>query len=371
MKIAILCCSPAWGGLEKNVLNFSRWLSERNNDVLLIVSPKSHLARQANDLGITTSELEASDKKHLNFKAAFALKKILIDHDYRHLIVAHYQQVYTAALAKIFSYKKHLKLIYLQQMQHPAWKKDLYRALLYKMINIWITPLEYLITQIKKNTVIANQNIRILPLCCDTEYFTNEKITKEDACKLLNLPADKYIAGIIGRIDKEKGQEYLLKAIKILNDKGLDVHAAIIGNETEGGTGYIKRLYDLCDKYQIKANVHFSPYQSEVSKAFRAFDVFTLCSISEPFGMVTVEAMLSGTPVIGTNSGGTTEILENGKAGLLVPPKDAEALANTIESLIIKPEIANKLKDTAQKAAIKKYNHTNWCEEIEKMVSEI
>lgn len=365
MKIAIICCSHAWGGLEKNILNFSSWLQKRGNNVLLIVIPNSHLAKNAVENGIAITEFKSSQSKHFNFKAATEINKILADFECQTLIIGHYNQHYTAVLAKFISFSNKIMLVYLQQMQHNVKKKNFYHGLFYKAIDLWITPLKYLKNQLIENTVLAESQIEILPLCCEIDYFTKETITQREARLLLNLPVNEFIVGIMGRIDKAKGQEFVIKAAHILLQKSVKIHVAIVGNETEGEGGYKSYLEQLTNDFGLKNDVTFIPYRSDSNKVFKAFDIFTICSSSEPFGMVTVEAMLSGIPVIGTKSGGTIEILEEGKLGILVPPQNEIELAAAIETLFHNEALRNQFQTKALTEASALYSHQHWCSQME------
>ncbi|MFQ5952913.1 MAG: glycosyltransferase, partial [Candidatus Omnitrophota bacterium] len=80
---------------------------------------------------------------------------------------------------------------------------------------------------------------------------------------------------------------------------------------------------------------------------FSASDIFVSPSLYEPFGIVLLEAMLCGLPVIATNRGGQADIIKSEKNGLLVPPADAESLANTIAELA---------KDANRRQVIGEYN---------------
>ena len=85
----------------------------------------------------------------------------------------------------------------------------------------------------------------------------------------------------------------------------------------------------------LTGKFHILGYRSNVTAVYQALDVFVLPSRKpEPFGRVTVEAMMQGRPVIATNHGGTCELIQDKVSGLLVPPSDPESLANAIELLL-------------------------------------
>jgi glycosyltransferase involved in cell wall biosynthesis len=89
------------------------------------------------------------------------------------------------------------------------------------------------------------------------------------------------------------------------------------------------------------------PPAQDVERVFRGFDISVTPSRGEPFGLVVIEAMASGTPVVATDAGGIPEIVTNGVDGLLVPPRDPEALAGAIIQLLTNRELAERLKNAA------------------------
>ena len=96
------------------------------------------------------------------------------------------------------------------------------------------------------------------------------------------------------------------------------------------------KMRNLCNKWQVASSFHFLGWQSQVDlvKLYAQADIFTIPSLTEAFGVVFLEAMSAGVPVIGTNVGGIPEIIQDGQNGLLVPPSNPEALAELIIKLL-------------------------------------
>jgi spore coat protein SA len=143
----------------------------------------------------------------------------------------------------------------------------------------------------------------------------------------------------VGRLVQNKGMHVFIDAMRLLAERGRDVRGVLLGtanfgNVTDTETRYVRKL-----KSDAPPNVEFIPYTfgKALADEFRAADIFCCPSIwEEPFGMVNVEAMATGLPVVATRMGGIPEIFENGGA-LLVPANDAAAIANAIERLIMNP----------------------------------
>jgi spore coat protein SA len=144
----------------------------------------------------------------------------------------------------------------------------------------------------------------------------------------------------VGRLVPDKGMHIFVDAMRLLAERGADTQGVILGtanfgSDTAAETDYVRKL-----RNDAPANVQFLPFTfgNALAEEFRAADIFCCPSIwQEPFGMVNVEAMATGLPVVATRMGGIPEIFENGGA-LLVPPNNAVAIADAIERLIANPE---------------------------------
>jgi glycosyltransferase involved in cell wall biosynthesis len=136
---------------------------------------------------------------------------------------------------------------------------------------------------------------------------------------------------IVGRLALGKGHDYLLKAVKILVDGGTDVVLDIIGDgplreslEAQAGEQGLSKCVTF----------HGSLGESQIIEKMRDADIFVLSSLNEPLGVVCMEAMSMEVAIIGTNAGGVGEIITDDVTGVLVPPKDAEAIAAAILGLV-------------------------------------
>lgn len=149
----------------------------------------------------------------------------------------------------------------------------------------------------------------------------------------LGLP-DGPLVGVFSRLAPWKGQHVVLQALAQLPG----VSCIIAGDALFGEQAYAARLNRMVDDLGLAGRVHFLGQRSDVPRLMSAVDAVIHPSIDpEPFGRTLVEAMLAGVPVIATDAGAASDILEAGKAGTLVPPDDADALAKAISMVMSRP----------------------------------
>jgi glycosyltransferase involved in cell wall biosynthesis len=146
----------------------------------------------------------------------------------------------------------------------------------------------------------------------------------------LNLPQGPLV-GVFSRLAEWKGQHIVLQALA----ESPGVSCIIAGSALFGEEAYEQRLRRMVRDLGIDSRVHFLGQRSDVPRLMRAVDAVIHPSIDpEPFGRTLVEAMLADVPVIATDAGAASDILEDGKAGTLVPPGDANALTQAIEKVM-------------------------------------
>jgi len=143
-----------------------------------------------------------------------------------------------------------------------------------------------------------------------------------------------YTIGSIGRMVPVKGYEYLIKGMAKCK---LDFKLVIIGGGTLKQRIYEDKLANLAYDLGIYEKIKFEGYVENIKPYLFRFDIFVLPTLGEGFGLVLLEAMDYSLPIVATNTMAIPEIVGHGTSGLLVPPKDPDALREAIETLIKDP----------------------------------
>ena len=176
----------------------------------------------------------------------------------------------------------------------------------------------------------------------------------------LGLP-DGPLVGVFSRLAAWKGQHVLIEALAGLPGVG----CVVVGDALFGEQAYAAELKQMVRERGLGDRVRFLGHRSDVPRLMKAVDVMVHPSIDpEPFGRTLVEAMLAGVPVIATNAGAAPDILEGGRAGTLVPPNDAPALARAIAAVLARPETLDGQLAYASRRAAAQYGLTQMLEAI-------
>ncbi len=147
--------------------------------------------------------------------------------------------------------------------------------------------------------------------------------------------------GLIGRISPWKGQHIFVRAAALVHQKFPNARFFIVGSALFGEAEYEREVRSLVENIGIPDLVTFTGFRSDVLNVIAEMDLIVHAStMGEPFGLVIIEGMAAGKPVIATNGGGVPEIVEDGKTGILVPMGDAQAMATAIGKVLADPALA-------------------------------
>ena len=163
---------------------------------------------------------------------------------------------------------------------------------------------------------------------------------------------------VVGMIQEGKGQKDAILAIKELKKEGYDVELAIIGNTID--VKYEEECRNIVEEESLDDRVHIIGYLDNAFPAMQESDAVLVCSRNEAFGRVSIEAMLAGKPVIGTNRGGTVELITDGVTGLLYEPGDYQQLKEKIKVLIDNPGKRRKMGEEGYKFVIGRFSQDKY-----------
>jgi glycosyltransferase involved in cell wall biosynthesis len=210
-----------------------------------------------------------------------------------------------------------------------------------------------------RSLVSGKGNITIIPCGTDIEHFGS--IDPEEARIRLGFAPDAKVVLYVGRFDKRKGIETLVRAVNASqwrNDPNLKL--VIGGGSRPGQSDGIERerIEGIVNELGLTEKTLFPGRISdeELPIYYSAADVCVVPSHYEPFGLVAIEAMASGTPVVASDVGGLQFTVVPEETGLLAPPKDVESFAKAIDRLLSNPQWRDRLGQNARKRVEKKFS---------------
>lgn len=202
---------------------------------------------------------------------------------------------------------------------------------------------------------------KIMVVPCGVDLGLFRPVSQDEARRLLGLPAGRRVVLFVGRIEPLKGIDTLLRAMALLAADGAskqeDLSVIIVGGAPGAGAAQVRSELDRLQRLQAELGIdHLVTFmgaqnQDTLVYYYSAADVTVVPSHYESFGMVALEAMACGTPVIASKVGGLAFTVQDGQTGFLVPDRDPELLAAKIRSLLDDDDLRRRLGRQAEQWA--------------------
>lgn len=179
-------------------------------------------------------------------------------------------------------------------------------------------------------------------------------------------PPGAFVAGCVGRLSLEKGQAVLLRALAALGAIEPPVHAVFLGEGAE-----LPELQALAQSLGVAERAHWMGLRRDVPSWLASFDLFALPSDWEGVSLALLESMAAGLPAVATRTGGTPEVVVDGETGLLVAPRDPQALAGAIRRLHADSELRLRMGQAARLRLLERFTLDGVARQLEMLYRDI
>jgi len=332
-----------WGGQPSRILMLSRDLAARGHRVTLAVPRGSMLAARAREAGLDVFDAVEFRKPKFLLRGArdvMALAGHLRGRRYD-LIDAHgSQDVWTCVAARKLAGRT-APLIFTRhntkRVRDHLFNRRLYGREVDHLIAVSRSVLERYEPFFRKG-ILAPERVSVVPSAYRPDRF-HPGISGARVRAELGLGPDDPLVGVVGRLVEDKGQDDLLRAVPVVLKRRPETRFLLVG------TGSRERyLKDLAASLGLTRAVRFLGFRDDVPEITAALNVSVLPSIDcDASSAVLKEALACGVPAVATSIGGAAEILEDGRTGLIVPPRDPARLAAAILTLLDDPERARDM----------------------------
>lgn len=372
-KILIYTDTTQTGGAELQMFLLAKFLNKEKFTPLLACSNHQNLNKWCENFEkeqIKVIRINAKSKH--SPKHFFALNK-LIKSEKIDLIHSHVWNPASSRYAFLSAIRTNKPII---TTEHDPFKlskiKDIFKKFTLKKITKIITVSENN-KKILQN-LYPNQRHKILTILngIDTTWWQSQllRFTPEDLKKIktetFEAKENTLILIAISELHERKGLKYLIKAMPSITEKYPNVKLVIIGEGPEK-----ENLKNLIEKLKLENNVILLGKKKEIPKLLKSSDIFILPSLREAFGLVNLEAMMAGLPIIATRVGGIPEVVKHKETGLLIKPADERALSQAINQMIASPTTRKKMGTAGKKRAEKQFSAKKMAEEYEKIYATI
>ncbi|MBI5814938.1 MAG: glycosyltransferase family 4 protein [Nitrospinae bacterium] len=349
MNILHVLFSRGWGGMERYALEQARRMAAKGHGITFISRAGAPLSKALRaETGFKTLELDPV--KYVDVGAMLAIRSI-VKNSGVNVVHAHTSADLGLIVPALWGLGG-VRLVFSNYMLVPAPKKDIYHRLEYGRVDALLAASEY----IRKNAVeylpVAPEKTVTLPYGLDLARFNPESVKKGALREKYGIGAAKLI-GVISRLEPLKGQMEMIEAMPAILNSHPESMLVLTGDETPELAGQYRHVLEAkVDELGVGERVLFTGATDDTAAVLADLDIYVLPSHGETFSLGCLEAMAMGKAVVGTNSGGTPEMLDNGGCGLLAEPKDPGSLAKPVIKLLDGPALAADLSAKARRKVV-------------------
>lgn len=349
IKIVYIITSLGFGGAERPLLDLVKFIDRDRLDISVATAVGGGpLEQEFRNLGIEVKVFKKKTK--LGLEVISSLRKYLEEKKpdivHTHLFAGDFWGKVAAKKAKvpiIVSTEQNLNL-------DEGWIKGLMKTRTYRFTNRVIAISKAIKDYTVKTYKVNPEKIEVIFSGIDLTKFKTQ-ISK------IKISVEKPIIGIIGRLERQKGHEYLIRAIVDVLKQYQKAQLWVIGK------GSLRpQLEEQTRQLEIDKNVKFLGTRRNIPEVLANLDIFVMPSLWEGLGVAAIEAQACGVPVIASNVDGLKEVVGDKKTGLLVESRNSKALAEAIVWALKHPREVEQMVANARRSVEEKFD-------IKKMVS--
>lgn len=361
MKILQILTDTNIGGAGIWLLNFLKSYNRDKLEVSVVLPKGAKLIRQIEKLNVSVIEAENIADKSFSFSGIRTFKKIITD-EKPDLIHTH-----ACISARIAGRIKGVKIVNTRHCLEE--KKSFPKNILYKFINNILSDRVIGVSEavvnnliydgIKKNKVrlVYNGINPLIPISFEKKKEIREKYGFNES---------NVIIGIVARLEEVKNHDLFIRAAKLSCEKDSNLRFLIVG------AGSLEtKLKNKVKELNLDDKVVFAGYIQNVNDITNIIDISVITSYREALSIALIEGMSLGKACIATDSGGPSEVIDNGKSGIIVPNNDEKRLSSAILELsddINKREVFGKI---GKKIFEEKFGIGEMAQKIEDIYAEI
>ncbi|APX73583.1 glycosyltransferase family 4 protein [Achromobacter insolitus] len=325
--------ATSFGGQEGRIFKEMTAMRARGHHMEAICQPKAQLAERLSDAGFPVHTLEMDGA--VNYLKGIATIRGILREGRFDVLNTHSRRdtVIAAAAGRLAGTPLIVRTRHLSNKVGSLWS---YTCLPHRVTTVSDHVRQHLIDRgVPASKVATVYSPIVLPPPVERSTLREE----------LGLADDDIVVGCVAVMRATKGHKDLIDAVAPLMASRPKLHLVFVG----GGSPVFEQTQAYVAELGLQDRIHLMGMRRDVPNLLAGFDLFALATQQEASGTVYVEAQASGLPVIGTDVGGVSEMFRDGETGILVPPKDPEALSAALVRLIDDAGLRQRMGEAGRK----------------------
>lgn len=348
------------GGVERRRLSLAKYLDKHSFELKVVCTHRvGEIADEIEENGV---EVIAIGRFRGIFDYAAYKKVLAIIKSYKPHII-HGAVFEGVTMATIGGWLARVPVIIIEETSDPitrSWKANLLMHFFGYFVDcaIGVSPASTL--YLKRKALIPENKVVLI----NNGVKMPDKVSEEEVSTLkikLGLEPDEIVIGSVGRMNDDSHKRFsdLIEALAVLKEKGLKAKLILVGD------GPVRATYEeMASSMGLVDDIVFAGYQRNVDLYYSVFDIFSLVSAHEAFGLVLAEAMLHRLPLVVTKVGGMQYIVEDEVTGYLVERFDVQAIASKLETLCCDSAKRSQMGNEGYKRAVEFYTEESYIDSV-------
>jgi glycosyltransferase involved in cell wall biosynthesis len=331
MRVVMAESSEAMGGQEQAVLLHAQGLCKRGHELRLILEPESPIYRLAKQRGLAVDAVSTRPFRYPSAMVAF--RQVMRRQKAEILHVNSSRDSWVGSLAARLLRPRPL-VIRTRHISTPLNKNMATRFLYGRLIDrVIVTGGDRTRRALIERDGLDAERVEAFPIGLDLEYFRPAP-PERDLRLELGLAGHRLV-GLIAYLRDYKGHEYFIEAAARLLRRHTDVSFLIVGEGPEE-----QAIRSRIESLRLSSRILMLGFRHDLLNVFRSLDVFVVPSVEgDTIPQVLMQALALSLPVVSTSVGSIPDVICDGETGFIVPPRNAEALADRIEVLLAAPDL--------------------------------
>jgi glycosyltransferase involved in cell wall biosynthesis len=334
-----------WRGGQRQSFFLVKELKDKGYPVLFVVQPDSPLHRKAAEAGLPLLPIRI--KGEVDFVAVLRLSWAMKRRQCR---LVHFHDAHSVTVGAAAARRAQVPLRFISRRVDFPLKDNAISRRKYTQDVDAIIAISEGVRKVLLDSGVPAPLVHVIPSGIDFSPF-RQKLPRDFLRREFSFAPDDFLVGIVAALEDHKGHTFLIQASKILKDKAPEIKIIVVGS------GSLRMKLDR-QAHELGVNdiVFFLGFREDVPRILASLDVFVLSSYLEGMGSSLLDAMASRLPIVATRTGGIPEVVIHEETGLLVPPRDPDALAQAILTLYRDRELTARLAERGFEVVHEKYS---------------
>ncbi len=361
MKVVEVINVPWWNAAAEYCITIANALSKRGHDVIVVCEKNTPSYKKALELNLQVESMLSFKPLHF-FSDLFTIKRsfrtVYNDVQVVNVHTAHTQTLFV--ISKVL-FGLRYKLIR-TRVDSRRIKPYPFNKFSYKIMSGIIVANKPDQEAVQSFTELPENRVKIIHAGVDTGRFKRNSSKSENRSKF-NIPSDAYVIGNIARRSPVKGHDVFFKAAQLIHS---DVENTFFVTAGVDDTVSAEDLKTMAQQAGVLERTLFLGYVDNVEELIACLDIGVVSSVgSEKHSRITLEYMACGTPVVGSNVGDISELIEDRKTGFVVKPGDFVAMADAVIRLLKDKELREVFGYNARKLVEQQFSLDSFAESTE------